>query len=648
VREGYEKQALELFDESLQLLDPSGHSPAQSWRVTFTSFVQAGDNPADFTWRGCRAEAPAGQTARRTGAEILNFARLPVPAGELAALARSGRRPTPAPTVSAARRRLALRREPGPPRVPRRDPPAAANHFGDAERDHPNAPVVPAEKRRTTLAWVSAAALLVGGALAAWYFAVAAGKVGPGFARRDSAPATETQSPSAGTDLTAAVAPFDTVRAHAGPPSPGVSGAEVPVLPDAILFVGEGGATIPVPPLPALEQLCDGLTAADPAFTPSDLQVLMGPALLKPRTGSAKEIPLNADLNAKRLWMESAPLSRAVIDFSRRFRQRMEPILMELSKDLLKQGCTIELRPVGEAIASVGAIRLVLVGSERVPPPLEASRAWLREEGTSALESLESPLRERIQEVVLPTGYEWDLRPFVVLTNKAVPIDLFARWPVTEVRPLPTADFVKLREFYTTRGHALRKDIERLQTRIENASVAPGAGPVFTPDFPLGRLLGSPTNAPEYSFRSFLKAFPEQRPSAHAFLEFVGAFLRVAEHRDLKNANDVQRSLGNPATRTNTLAQLEPLLAIVARVRGGAELEKAVPPEGYFLAGWEAFRTLDAHRGELESARASLSFCEERLAHLPAGLSRTAHISLMAQRGRDVVEILRFPEPPPQ
>jgi hypothetical protein len=76
--------------------------------------------------------------------------------------------------------------------------------------------------------------------------------------------------------------------------------------------------------------------------------------------------------------------------------------------------------------------------------------------------------------------------------------------------------------------------------------------------------------------------------------------------------------------------------------RGEPDLEKVLPPEGYFLAGWQAMRAIDSQREEHKAALESLSFFEERLAHLPADLSGTAHISLMAETGRDGVEILRF------
>lgn len=60
---GGEAQVLDLFCETLELLNPNGQYPLRPWRHPFTTFLQAEDNPADFQWRACQEGTPACQQA---------------------------------------------------------------------------------------------------------------------------------------------------------------------------------------------------------------------------------------------------------------------------------------------------------------------------------------------------------------------------------------------------------------------------------------------------------------------------------------------------------------------------------------------------------------------------------------------------------
>jgi hypothetical protein len=50
---GGEQQVLDMFCETLQLLNLNGQYALRPWRHPFTTFLQAEDNPADFQWRAC-------------------------------------------------------------------------------------------------------------------------------------------------------------------------------------------------------------------------------------------------------------------------------------------------------------------------------------------------------------------------------------------------------------------------------------------------------------------------------------------------------------------------------------------------------------------------------------------------------------------
>ncbi|MDE0872053.1 MAG: hypothetical protein OSA37_09065, partial [Flavobacteriales bacterium] len=61
---GEEAEMVQLFAEALQLADPTGQSFVEAWNYTFTTFLQQGDQPQQFVWRGVIPGTPAFQTAQ--------------------------------------------------------------------------------------------------------------------------------------------------------------------------------------------------------------------------------------------------------------------------------------------------------------------------------------------------------------------------------------------------------------------------------------------------------------------------------------------------------------------------------------------------------------------------------------------------------
>ena len=81
---------LELFHETLQLLNTDGLTPQRPWQTTFTTFLQAEDAPADFLWRGCLMDSPAAEQAQRRTGTFVQIPAIRVPDNALARLARNG------------------------------------------------------------------------------------------------------------------------------------------------------------------------------------------------------------------------------------------------------------------------------------------------------------------------------------------------------------------------------------------------------------------------------------------------------------------------------------------------------------------------------------------------------------------------------
>ena len=92
---GSEEQVLEMYCETLQLLNLNGQFPLRPWRHAFTTFLQAEDNPNDFQWRACQEDTPAYQQAVNAR-RLIPLRSVRVPTNSLVKVAREGPKP-PAP-----------------------------------------------------------------------------------------------------------------------------------------------------------------------------------------------------------------------------------------------------------------------------------------------------------------------------------------------------------------------------------------------------------------------------------------------------------------------------------------------------------------------------------------------------------------------
>lgn len=87
---GDEERLLDLFAETLQILNADGRSPGKAWQFPFTTFLQESDDAADFRWRGGWRDAASQETTRRRAGPVVAPAALAVPVNALAQLARQG------------------------------------------------------------------------------------------------------------------------------------------------------------------------------------------------------------------------------------------------------------------------------------------------------------------------------------------------------------------------------------------------------------------------------------------------------------------------------------------------------------------------------------------------------------------------------
>ncbi len=93
---------LDLFAESLQLLDPDHRAPARRWLFPFTTCLQRQDQPSDFHWRALPVPDVLTTAPRPAGPPgPVRLEELPIPEGPRTQLARQG--PNPGPTAAGIR-----------------------------------------------------------------------------------------------------------------------------------------------------------------------------------------------------------------------------------------------------------------------------------------------------------------------------------------------------------------------------------------------------------------------------------------------------------------------------------------------------------------------------------------------------------------
>ena len=95
---------LDLFAESLELLDLEGTRPAQKWQFPFTTCLQTADNASEFRWRVYVQGSPASKAQPGSSAAPVALSALRAPAGTLAEQARRAPRlrgTLPAPAAPA-------------------------------------------------------------------------------------------------------------------------------------------------------------------------------------------------------------------------------------------------------------------------------------------------------------------------------------------------------------------------------------------------------------------------------------------------------------------------------------------------------------------------------------------------------------------
>jgi hypothetical protein len=692
---------LQLFAESLQLLDPDLRAPGRRWQFPFTTCLQRQDQASDFLWRALpaatsalAASGPAGQSGPR------RLEELAIPEGPRTQLARQGTNPAPASTAPQSssnpaspgqriepRSSTALKLSRATPRAEGTRPMQRSTPDSELLRE-PGIPEFPGANARAgqglrlrvflpVLGIGLLALMLAGGFLwPGWFLAkpgriqtaTTSGKSSPGATaptpgETETTPGPATQAP--------APTPIPTASNLPLPSTPGVTAPEdseppaidddagrvfeaaFDTLPTYLVLPRAGEDPARIPAFPEIGSLLRRVFGENPDVPKESIGVLVQSGDLRFSVApTLREIqPALEQFGGKRLSISlpAAPAPIALLDCSEWLKDPAQPLLLSGFR-AADRALTLVFRP-SAGTTTFPPFRLLLVGGTPAKP-VELRKSHLRAGRTNVSESLDPELFARLPRSVEPgspaNAFRFQFRPFV----GSPATNLFDTSPV-DYQPAEGSElaFAFHRARVESRMAELTRDLER--QRGKAAELGNQAENTTTNDLRLGSLLG------------IRRQTLDRKPTREAHLASLAEFARARRSHDLPDREDfieyLRALLGhlaipcedllNPVRRKPTdrdLAQLQTRLASAdRRIPPGAA--ETIPP-GYFTNRWMQFGTVDL----LHTLNEQASAVSNRIARLhalrdriPASLDAVPRVSLHVVDARGPrLELIRFTDPP--
>jgi hypothetical protein len=604
-----EEAVLQMFCETLELLNPEGRFPLRPWRYGFTTFLQAEDNPNDFQWRACQESTPAFKQAVTRSAPMIPLRSVRVPANDLVKRARDGPKPPPPPATGPAAT-PSTSSTPSTPLSIRRDSfsrslSVPAPLMGASQPKNPRS-LRPAlldinfSIHSTTLARLGIFATVVVVLLLLKHSA----------ARRT----TEQGSP---------------IQASK-PPSPMMLAPQLKISAPAKMaldpkqldcLVGDGPTYIlavpnlthfrlPIDSISTLQNLLHRYDRQDEGALPNDIRLEVNtdhwevsPGSLM-RVGAWKAQQFSASLGA----------SECVFDYSEWLDRQATSLAVQANFEYVPRLFSLHF---GFSSPSNGdSFRLLIVNENNPPEPLHLARKFVLENHHGLNSSLETQVWERLlTNFKLLAGRQWQLQPFL---KPKVP--LYKDWPDKD-KPAAGCelDFADIRQRLDAQRDDLKKKLDKLSEPLAR---------------PLGKALGLTND----NLQSFLTFSPKHQTPAH-FLEYLSKLKKTAPTNSWIKPWKDRPDSDQPEAVAGDLQQLhdlwlqnqpqaQPLLS--ATNKSGAT--------NYFFFAWSH---LSDTRQERESMQNNLEEVQQRLVNL----TQVDYIALMiidpSQPGRGL-EMIRF------
>lgn len=660
---GSESPFLDLLAETLQLLDPDGRNRARCWRYSFTTFLQGEDNPADFRWRGCWHGTPAQLTAVRGGLPVIEPASLPIPTGELAELARTGRSVAPPmPPPRPARRPLSLARVPlsGPIAPMRR----TAAHHGPASL----APVRQVITHRPRPPWtrflphglVAVVLMLVAGAISL-LLRPEAGPTGPVRLAGAAAEVGEEIALQARTttDL-GQLATLEEGAEFTGADS-AVPGETVESLHDIAtwcLLVAADSEDIEVgPPIPALNELLRRLLLSQPeadAIDPESIDCRWEPASFGIRTAeTAKPIRLRLQLagTGPRLEFLADEPERVIAGIpleARHYSNRTDVVRFELGQSVRPGGLALSLRPRAGEDPAFEPFRVLVVDIAQLPPPIHLDKSHFRSVSKNPLQGLDPRLRDRVALWTLAGAWRWQTGWFYEAQGRVE--------PAPYLRPPTMMDDAATYDAPAVLAHALDRKFneysrksQEMQGRLEEIRRDYEDGRIFDPKWPLGDIIGKNHAGIYHSFEGMIEGrkYTDSPPGVSQLTAFVRGFFTAAR---MAVPGPLELNSESP-TYENDVRFVQDRLMELANDRRQRFPDFEMPPSDYLISAYIAFREADGIREKLRQLLGAAGDAQHALRLFPTNITRVTHVSLMIVPDREAapwVEVIRFVDNQPE
>jgi hypothetical protein len=610
---GEEQQLLEMFAETLQLLDLTGQYPLRPWRHPFTTFLQAEDNPLDFQWRGCQEGTPAYRQAVQRSAPLLALRAVRVPGNSLVKIARESPKPPPTPASPTGRgsAALALRRDAQETKKP------AAPSFEKLQVR--GAPVQAKKQRLLNLdLWMDSSTLSRLAIFGAVLLVLVVARIW--MNRHRAAPEAppmsivEEAAPSGPVTRTGGVAPLAQPVPTAAPmESKQLDGLWTGGPTYLILASNMGSFAVPMEQIARFQNLIRRYDRYN--LLPTQIQLTIG--LDRWDLSSEKPLTVHAG-QGKQL---SAGDDECIFDYSAWLPQSdhvqtNEPVLVRTAFGNAPHALSVRLS--FSSPSDGDPFRLLVINPDNPPPPLILARSFMRADG------LDPALEKRLVDIHFLGGETWRFRPFISTKggNRATKY-LYEDWPREEIPPPERElDFAGVKNRLLARDAVLMTNADYLQQKLAQ-------WPQHVFEYPLGGRL-KVTNAELHN----LMDFAGNDLSARRFIQYLDR-LRKERGKEFKKWPKINDD-ADPAILPRDFQRIYD--ALTDKFPNAAR-DLTFDNTNYFYATWSSLRDRDAVREEADRAKDEVRVEQERINSVPDGLDGTAYVGLFIG---DHVEMIRF------
>jgi hypothetical protein len=606
-----EEAVLEMFCETLELLNLEGRFPLRPWRYGFTTFLQAEDNPNDFQWRACQENTPAFKQAVTRSAPMIPLRSVRVPGNDLVKRARDGPKPPPPPATgptatpsssSTPSTPLSLKRDSSTRSLSAPAPLMGGNQPKQPRNSRPALLDINFSIHSTTLAGIGIFATVVVALLLIKHSAsrrpVEQGSPLP--ASHPSSPVVIAPQPKISAPPTAA-------------PDPKQLNCLVGDGPTYILAVPNlTHFRLPIDSISTLQNLLHRYDRQDEGALPNDIRLEVNTDHWDASPGS----PMRVGAWNSQQFSASLGPSECVFDYSEWLDRKAMSLAVQANFENVPRLFSLHF---GFSSPSNGdPFRLLIVNENNPPEPLHLARKFVLENHQGLNASLEIQVWERLlTNFKLLADRQWQLQPF--LKPK---VRLYKDWPPKDQ---PAAgcelDFADIRQRLDAQRDDLKKKLEKLNE-------------------PLARPLGKTFGWTNDNLQSFLTFSPGHQPPSE-YLKYLSKLKKTAPTNSwIKQWKDRPDS-DQPDEVAGDLLQLYSLW--IKNEPQSQPLLSATNKTGvtnYFFFAWSQ---LGDTRQERESMQNKLEDVRQRLVEV----THVGYIALMIvdpsqpDRDRDL-EMIRF------